>query len=90
MFFCILVRIYCHNIPTWTPYRGYHGVTEVAKSDGIAKGINSCINRKRLVILRHLQTPWSWDAETLFRGSFFRHFLALPTLKKVGFQGAAS
>ena len=30
--FCILVGIYCHNIPTHTPQSGYHGVTEVAKT----------------------------------------------------------
>ena len=49
MSFCVLVGIYCHNIPTHTPQSGYHGVTEVAKTANIAKmaenGINwLCIN----------------------------------------------
>ena len=36
MTFCILVGIYCHDIPTHTPQSGYHGVTEVAKTANIA------------------------------------------------------
>ena len=36
-FFHILGGIYCHNIPTRTPWSGYHGVTEVAKIANIAK-----------------------------------------------------
>ena len=42
--FCILVGIYCHNIPTHTPQSGYHGVTEVAKTATIAKTAEKCIN----------------------------------------------
>ena len=34
--FCILVGIYCHNIPTHIPQGGYHGFTEVAKTANIA------------------------------------------------------
>ena len=41
---CILVGIYCHNIPTRTPQSGYHGVTEVAKTANIAKMAEKCIN----------------------------------------------
>ena len=42
--FCILVGIYCHNIPAHTPRSGYHGVTEVAKTANIAKMAEKCIN----------------------------------------------
>ena len=49
MSFRILVGIYCHNIPTHTPQSGYHGVTEVTKTDNIAKmaekGMN-CISAR--------------------------------------------
>ena len=41
--FCILVGIYCHNIPTHTPQSGEHGVTEVAKTANIAKMADQCI-----------------------------------------------
>ena len=44
MCFCILVGIYCHNIPTHTSRSGYHGVTEVAKTPNIAKMAENCIN----------------------------------------------
>ena len=42
--FCIVVGIYCHNIPTRTPQRGYHGVTEVSKTANIPKLAEKCIN----------------------------------------------
>ena len=42
--FHILVGIYCHTIPTYTPHSGYHGVTEVAKTANIAKIAEKCIN----------------------------------------------
>ena len=32
MSLCVLVGIYCQNIPTHTPRSGYHRVTEVAKT----------------------------------------------------------
>ena len=41
MSFRILVGIYCHNIPTYTPQSG---VTEVAKAGNIAKMAEKCIN----------------------------------------------
>ena len=47
MSFRILVRIYCHNIPTHIPQRWYHGVTEVAKTANIAKMAEKCINCAR-------------------------------------------
>ena len=42
--FRILVGIYYHNIPTHTPYSGYHGVTEVAKTADTAKMAEKYIN----------------------------------------------
>ena len=42
--FCILVGIYCQNIPTHTPQSGYHGVTEVAQTANIAKMAEKRIN----------------------------------------------
>ena len=42
--FRILVGIYCHNIPTHTPWSGYHGVTEVAKPANIPKMAEKCID----------------------------------------------
>ena len=42
--FCILVGIYCQNVPTCSPQSGYHGVTEVAKTANIAKMAKKCIN----------------------------------------------
>ena len=42
--FCILVDIYCHNIPTQTPQSGYHGVTEVAKTANTTKMDGKCRN----------------------------------------------
>ena len=44
MSFRILVGIYCHNIPTHTPQRGYHRVDEVAKTANIPKMAEKCIN----------------------------------------------
>ena len=44
MSFHILVGIYCHNIPTRTPWSGYHGVTGVAKTANIAKMAETCIS----------------------------------------------
>ena len=41
--FRILVGIYCHNIPTCTPRRGYHWVTEVAKTANKAEKAKKCI-----------------------------------------------
>ena len=67
MSFRILVGIYCHNIPTHTPQSGYHGVTEVAKTANIAKMAGKCINCISARPLIPIQTPWSWDPETLFR-----------------------
>ena len=42
--FCILVGIYCHNIPTHTPQSGYHRVNEVAKTANIPQMAEKCIN----------------------------------------------
>ena len=44
MSFCILVGIYCHNIPTHTPRSGYYPFTKVAKTANIAKMAEKCIN----------------------------------------------
>ena len=68
--FRILVGIYCHNIPTHTPQSGYHGVTEVAKTANIAKmaeKCRNCMSARPTLPLCPIQTPWSWDLETLFR-----------------------
>ena len=29
---CMLVNVYCHNIPSCTPQSGYYGVTNVANT----------------------------------------------------------
>ena len=42
--FCILVGIYCHNIPACTPHSGYHGVAKVAKAANVAKMAEKCLN----------------------------------------------
>ena len=44
MSFCVLVGIYCHNIPTHTPQSGYHGVTGSAETANIAKMAKKWIN----------------------------------------------
>ena len=44
MSFCILVSIYCRNIPTHTPQSGYDRVTEFAKTANTAKMGEKCIN----------------------------------------------
>ena len=59
MSFRILVRIYCHNIPTHTPQSGYHGVTEVAKTANLKSA-------SVLVPLRRIQTPWSRTRKPFF------------------------
>ena len=66
--FCILVGIYCHNIPACTPHSGYHGVTKVAKTADIAKMAEyriNCISARPT--LPHITTPRSRDPKTLFQ-----------------------
>ena len=65
--FCILVGIYCQNIPTHIPQSGYHGVTEVAKPPNIAEMAEKCINCMSARPTSPIQTLWSRDPETLFR-----------------------
>ena len=56
-----------HNIPTHTPQSGYHGVTELTKTANTPKMAEKSINCTNARPTRPIQTPWSWDPETLFR-----------------------
>ena len=47
MSLCILMCVYCHDIPSCTPWHGYHRVTKVAKNAHIAKMAENCINCTR-------------------------------------------
>ena len=61
-----LICVCCHNIPTSTPQKGDHGVTQVAKNATIAKMAENCQNCISARPTPPTQTLWIPDLKTLF------------------------
>ena len=66
MSFRILVGIYCQIIPTQTPQRGYHGVTEAVKTANIAKITETCINCTSAHCTVSHANPMGWGPGNTF------------------------
>ena len=67
MTFCLLARVYCHKITSYTPLSGYHGVTNVTCHADVGKLVKHCINCISVRPTPLTQTLWIPDPKILFQ-----------------------